>query len=155
MGVPAPDGRVPGSPRKGWPHVSLGQSGAGTMLIWPAELAEALDRPSHFSVKSNGRWLVHTSTSAYLVDLAGPVVARFPGTGGSEDFDVAILRRDRLDIPLQAVVAAVGRPMHLQLDLRGDGVVTLRRTTPVVRIERAPGPPANLAVLPTSGGTGR
>jgi hypothetical protein len=92
-----------------------------------------------------GRWVVSTRTSRYFLDLDSHQVMRHPGgrparagsdTGGSS---IANLRSDGDVVRLRSVaLCRVGESLVLYLDLRGDGVVTIRQTTPVTAIEAAP-----------------
>lgn len=97
-----------------------------------------------------GRWLVSTESSSYLLELeesgAGMVV-RHVGDGQgpapeAEDLRPALaagLRRDGDPIPvLSADVPVVGRPWTLKLDIRGDGVPTIRNTTFVRQVVADP-----------------
>lgn len=86
-----------------------------------------------------GRWLVATETSSYMLDLDARTARRIPGYGvGSLDglpLHTALLRRDDTDIELEQIIElTVGKPMMLLLDLRQDGVMTLRRSTIVAAI---------------------
>ncbi|MGH8827647.1 MAG: hypothetical protein ACRDVZ_08645, partial [Jiangellaceae bacterium] len=88
-----------------------------------------------------GRWLVTTESSAYLLELDGSgsgTVVRHAGEGQApapeaEGLRPAVavgLRRDGETIPVRwAEVPEVGRPWTLQVDVRGDGIPTIRRTT--------------------------
>lgn len=127
----------------------IGQSGRPVVLCWPAgALHPGTGSQPATLVRSTGRWVVRTRSSAYLVDLDAALAARFPGTHAPADVLVADLRRDGDDVPLLALVATVGEPMCLVLAIRDDGVPTVRRTTTVVAIESAPHPGADLLGLP-------
>jgi hypothetical protein len=82
-----------------------------------------------------GRWQVTTETSVYLLDLDAKRVTRVPDAGagpppGLSPAPVASLRRDHESVPLLGLIkCAVGEPMRLLIDIRGDGVSTLRTTT--------------------------
>ena len=88
-----------------------------------------------------GRWLVATESSAYLLELdrsgSGTVVRHVAEGNGpapeAEELPPAValrLRRDGEPIPvLWAEEPEVGRPWTLQVDVRGDGIPTIRRTT--------------------------
>lgn len=90
---------------------------------------------------ATGRWEVFTETSAYLLDLDAAVVTRVPGAGAGQVMGrvpTASLRRDREGLPLiRFDGAVVGQTMALVIDVRGDGVPTLRQTTVVVLIRQA------------------
>ena len=75
-------------------------------------------------------WLITTrSGSQYLLDLGErPMSTRFGG------WDASHLRRDSDAVPLLGLASVeVGQPMVLLLDIRGDGIVTRRTTTPESR----------------------
>lgn len=82
------------------------------------------------------------SGSTHLVDLVSPkrTVTRFPRQNTpspeySERFLQPSLRRDEESLPLLAVVRIeLGRRAEFFVLARTDGVITLRETTPVVRI---------------------
>ena len=122
----------------------IGQSGRPVVLYWPAgALHPRIAGQPAAPVRSTGRWIVPTRTSANHVDHDAAVAARFPATDAPADVLVAELRRDGDDIPLHALVATVGEQMSLVLAIRCDGVPTVRRTTTVVTIEPAPHPGAD------------
>lgn len=85
----------------------------------------------HLDDSATGRWLVYTSASTYLIDMDARHVTRCAGQ--VPEWPAAVLRRDGDTIPLLQVLETVtsARPMRLVLDVRGDGVVTVRETTPV------------------------
>jgi hypothetical protein len=93
-----------------------------------------------------GRWFVTTLTSRYLIDLDRHQMVRTPGQGDPGRFgwdsgppQVATLRHDGDVVPLHSLAHChLGESLVLLLDLRGDGVVTIRQSTQVVSIERAP-----------------
>lgn len=93
------------------------------------------------SADATGRWEVFTEASAYLLDLDARTATRVPGAGAGLPGDqslVAQLRRDHRPVPLLRFTGArVGQPMTLVLDIRGDGVETVRHTTYVMLIRRA------------------
>ena len=84
---------------------------------------------------ATGRYTVTTVASEYLLDLDRRVIQRFPDPNNLE---AAGLRRDAEEIVLMEIVSCeVGRSMVLLIDLDVSGVlVTTRRTTPIVAIER-------------------
>lgn len=103
-----------------------------------------------------GRWWVHTQTAIHLVDLDRRLATRFPvasegvdlvidafAKGPGEDGEdepwlVSRLRQDARPIQLiQLRSLSVGESMVLVLDVRGDGVLTVRPTTPVISIHLA------------------
>jgi hypothetical protein len=74
--------------------------------------------------------LVTTKSSAYEIDLAEMTARRIPGE------DASSLRKDEAPIPLlEKPEPVIGQSMVLLLAIRDDGVVTVRRTTPVVSID--------------------
>lgn len=86
-----------------------------------------------------GIWAVTTETSSYIVNLTENTVTRIPGdlaTPPLTDIITATLRRDNTTVPLLMLrLCRVGEPMQLLLDIRGDGIPTLRTTTIVQSIE--------------------
>lgn len=87
---------------------------------------------------TDGEWEVVTETSTYIVDVEGMTATRLAGGAGSLDgvrVPRYVLRRDGTPVPLLAVPApVVGRPCDLLLDVRGDGIGTLRRTSLVCHV---------------------
>lgn len=81
-------------------------------------------------VAFGGRWTVRTeSGTGYLFDLDAMTVRRDSGTGA--------LRRDDEDLVLWMLgICQVGRPAVLVLQVRTDGMQTIRTTSPVVSIVR-------------------
>jgi len=88
--------------------------------------------------------VVTTLTSRYFLDLDTRQVMRRPGgtnlrRPGSDSSGVAALRNDGDVVPLRSVAhCRVGDSLVLYLDLRGDGVVTIRQSTQVTTIEAVP-----------------
>jgi hypothetical protein len=84
-----------------------------------------------------GRWQVTTETSVYLLDLDKNQVTRVPDAGagpppGLSPPAIAWLRRDHEPVSLlKLVTCTVGEPMRMLIDIRRDGVITLRMTTVV------------------------
>jgi hypothetical protein len=82
-----------------------------------------------------GRWQVTTETSLYLIDLDARLVIRVPDAGagalpGLSPVAIASLRRDHEQVTLiELIECELERPLRMLLDLRRDGVVTLRTTT--------------------------
>lgn len=99
-----------------------------------------------------GRWEVTTESSRYIVDLDQRTLTRIPGGSPehhkpdrvpsrafSRDADRhparSRLRKDEQQIPLLDMSpVVVGYPLKVLLDIVGNGVVTVRRSTPVVSI---------------------
>lgn len=102
--------------------------------------------PSQLTDQDVGRWVVTTLTSRYFLDLDTHQMMRQPGGGNAGRYgwdsgppSVAALRRDGDVVPLRSIAnCRVGESLVLYLDLRGDGVVTMRQATQVVSIEGAP-----------------
>ena len=82
------------------------------------------------SAPTSGRWQVTTeSDSVYVLDMDAMTLTRQPGE------DAENLRKDGTVVPLLKVVTLrEGASMLLAIDVRGDGVVTYRFTTPVVSV---------------------
>ena len=81
-----------------------------------------------------GTWRIRTASASYEVDFGTSRLVRLPDDP-SGDVDPAALRRDCEQVPLLGVVLCrVGEPFVCLLDVRGDGVPTLRRSTPVQEI---------------------
>lgn len=87
-----------------------------------------------------GLWQVTTETSLYLIDLDAGLVTRVPDAGagtlpGLSPVAIASLRRDHEQVTLiKLIECELERPLRMLLDLRRDGVVTLRTTTCVREI---------------------
>lgn len=79
-----------------------------------------------------------SSGASYLINQEEGWAKRLPGPVGvvNEDGYYAVpLRKDGDEIPIiEMETPAVGETMKLFLDVRGDGVVTFRLTTPVTEI---------------------
>lgn len=88
-----------------------------------------------------GAYLVTTATgSRYVLDLDNRTASRqMAATAPRKDFldvDLSRLRRDGQTLELLMVEdCRVGEPAKLWLQVRTDAAVTLRTTSPVVRIE--------------------
>ena len=86
-----------------------------------------------------GTFEIKTGASVYVIDTQAATVVRVPvRERPGPNFDAAAaLRRDQELIRLIDIRAcAVGHSMVLLLDVRRDGIVTLRRTTIVESIRR-------------------
>src|SRR5665647_3870286 len=97
-----------------------------------------------------GQWLVVTESSTYLFDLDERTATRYPGTGaGAVDAwlsPVSGLRQDGDRIPLtQLTRCEIGKRLLAVLDVRRDGVITLRESTTVISISRIDPVPVDLA----------
>lgn len=83
---------------------------------------------------------VRTETSTYVLDLDAMTATRLPGTGagalpGLPPVETADLRRDAEPIPLLArPEPVVGRPLELLLQVREDGIPTVRVTNVVCEV---------------------
>lgn len=88
-----------------------------------------------------GRFLVTTATgSHYVLDLSARTVKRTMAAtapvNGYLDAGFSRLRRDEESVELLMLErCAIGSPARLWIQIRADHVVTLRTTSPVVRIE--------------------
>ena len=98
---------------------------------------------SSINPENGGSWVVETQTSRYLIDLDQNYLLREPGGGDAGSMEpvnlyfIAQLRRDGTQVPLlELSQCRVGSPLLVLLDIRGDGVETLRRSTPVASITR-------------------
>lgn len=82
--------------------------------------------------ETDGQFLILTTTgSLYLLHLSNRTQMRVR----FDDDDLAVLRRDgELVDLLRLIRVTVGAPMVLWLDIRRDGIPTLRTTSPVVSI---------------------
>ncbi|KRF45104.1 hypothetical protein ASH01_14370 [Terrabacter sp. Soil811] len=77
------------------------------------------------------RLIITTENSRYDLDLRGGRVRRVPSTG-------ARMRADSQWVPVRDVrPVEVGAPMAMRLDVRGDGVPTVRLTSPVIGVTTA------------------
>lgn len=86
---------------------------------------------------ATGVWCVRTATSTYVLDLNESTLSRYPSRTAPQGWpSPAQLRKDGEHIPLLGFsTIAVGRPMLLILDIRRDGVQTVRQSTEVISIE--------------------
>lgn len=77
-----------------------------------------------------------TATAAYVLDEMNSMLTRYPREYSlSPDHDVDNLRRDGEKIPYKLVgELVVGQPARFILQIREDGVPTMRTTTPVIGI---------------------
>lgn len=76
-------------------------------------------------------WQIITQSSAYIVDMHEGYLIRVPQNG-----EASMLRKDHQHIPLLLIEhLVVGQPMVCWLDIRKDGVLTRRSTTPVAGIQ--------------------
>ncbi|MFD1210735.1 hypothetical protein ACFQ36_01600 [Arthrobacter sp. GCM10027362] len=94
--------------------------------------------------REEGLWRVTTASgTVYVLDLTPGrrTLTRLPGRdrpqAGYARIPAADLRRDGETLPLLAIgQLQLGRPGALVIDVRRDGIPTVRGTTPVVSIER-------------------
>jgi len=96
-----------------------------------------------------GQWLVVTESSTHLFDLDDRTATRYPGTGaggvGDRLVPVSGLRQDSEPIPLiELHRCKIGKRLLAVLDVRRDGVITVRETTIVVSIDRVDPEPDQL-----------
>jgi hypothetical protein len=89
---------------------------------------------------TDGQWQVTTETSLYLLDLDAQLVTRVPDAGagtppGLSPAPIASLRRDHEPVPLlELIQCELGAPLRMLLDVRRDGVPTLRVSTHVSQL---------------------
>lgn len=99
-----------------------------------------------------GRWEVTTESSRYIIDLDAQTLMRVPGSnpehhrpdrypsraharGADRHPSRSRLRKDEEILPLlEMSPVIVGYPLRVLIDILGNGVVTARRSTPVVSI---------------------
>ena len=80
---------------------------------------------------------VKTVTALYELDFDHRTIRREPTGINTEDHDSEPLRKDGSAIPFRLVGnVELGKPMRLLLQIRDDGVSTLRTTTPVISIDK-------------------
>lgn len=102
--------------------------------------------PGPDAVGVTGRWQITTETALYVVDMDARTCVRVPdaGLGTVDGLSPAVVSAKRLDhqpIPLVSLIRAeLGEPLLLVLDLRGDGVKTVRQSTVVRDIRSLAGP---------------
>lgn len=131
-GVPPPDTRpIPNDPREWIDATPLMRQLRATTPKWEEHATDELDA---LNDDGHGRWRVNTESSAYVLDLDTRTSTRRPG----ENDDSVDLRQDGKTVPLIRLVSCErGASAVLILDVRGDGIPTMRTTTPVWRITRA------------------
>lgn len=81
--------------------------------------------------------IIATEGAIYVIDALEKVLTRYPREGGRDlrDFGVASLRKDGEAIPYLSIgTLRVGQPAQFLLQIRDDGVQTVRTTTPIVAI---------------------
>lgn len=84
--------------------------------------------------QDDGAWLLHTDNSKHLIDLDARTATRLPHTPGA----LADLRRDRQAVPLVKLVhCRRGESATFVLEVRADGILSLRSTSTVRWITRA------------------
>ena len=82
--------------------------------------------------------IVQTETAVYVLYPEEGVLTRYPRTELDREWAVAELRKDHQIIPYKLhpwFPLTVGQPAVFILNIRNDGVETLRTTTPVLFIE--------------------
>jgi hypothetical protein len=84
-----------------------------------------------------GAWAVFTHTSIHVLNFDQHTAKRIPGAPEG-DWELADLRRDLETVALYNAQIRIGQPAVLFLDLRGDGIPTMRITTPVQQIVLLP-----------------
>lgn len=99
-----------------------------------------------------GRWEVMTESSRYIIDLNERTITRVQGSGPEHHKEDRVpsrafsreadrhparsrLRKDEQQVPLLDMSPVfIGHPLKVLLDIVGNGIVTVRRSTPVVSI---------------------
>ena len=80
---------------------------------------------------------MRTRTGRYHLDFESGMLTREP-IPGDPLYDAEDLRKDSEPIPFQLIGnVTIGHPARFLLQIRDDGVVTVRTTTPVMKFERA------------------
>jgi hypothetical protein len=82
--------------------------------------------------------IVQTETAVYVLNPLEGVLTRYPRQELDREWYVAELRKDHQIIPYRLhphFPLEVGKPAVFILNIRNDGVETVRTTTPVVSIE--------------------
>lgn len=90
---------------------------------------------------ARGRYLVRTRTSTYVLDLDERTLTRHPdgATATDSEYIAADMRKDGRAVPLRALLqCAVGVQLVTVIDVRGDGVDTVRMSTEVISIDAVP-----------------
>lgn len=80
--------------------------------------------------------IIQTETAVYVLDVPMGVLRRYPRENlVNHGWQVAELRKDTQAIPYKLIrPPIVGEPAEFILEIRNDGVPTLRTTTPVTEI---------------------
>jgi hypothetical protein len=99
-----------------------------------------------------GRWEVTTESSRYIIDLDESTITRVPGSSPEHHKEDRVpsrafsrkadrhpsrsrLREDEKQVPLLEMSPVfIGHPLKVLLDIVGNGIVTVRRSTPVISI---------------------
>lgn len=85
--------------------------------------------------ESGAVYELHTDPTNYDLDQVGTIVRRSTAGGTTNGVPVDHLRKDSQPIPVISMSRpTVGYPWVLLLQIRDDGVLTERITTPVVRL---------------------
>lgn len=81
--------------------------------------------------------IVQTETAVYVLSPADGVLTRYPREEFNENWEISKLRMDHQNIPYKLhpqYPLEVGKPAVFILNIRNDGVETVRTTTPVIEI---------------------
>lgn len=110
-------------------------------------MSKGADPTDRLEDGAGGQWLVVTESSAHLFDLDDRTATRYPGTGAGALDDrlvpVSDLRLDSEPIPLiELHRCEIGKRLLAVLDVRRDGVITVRDSTIVITISRVNPVPA-------------
>lgn len=84
--------------------------------------------------------IVQTESAVYVLNPLEGVLTRYPRTELDREWAVAELRKDHQIIPYKLhprFPLEVGKPAVFILNIRNDGVETVRTTTPVIAIDGA------------------
>jgi len=82
--------------------------------------------------------IVQTETAVYVLNPQEGVLTRYPRQELDREWAVAELRKDHQIIPYRlGRPLVVGEPAVFILNIRNDGVETVRTTTPVTSIDGA------------------
>lgn len=82
--------------------------------------------------------IVQTEGAVYVLNPADGVLTRYPREEFNSEWEIAKLRMDHQNIPYRlAKPLVIGEPAVFILNIRNDGVETVRTTTPVKSIDGA------------------
>ena len=80
--------------------------------------------------------IVQTTTAVYVIDTATKMLTRYRREEAPDDWPASShLRKDGESVPYSTMgTLRVGQPAQFLLQLRDDGVQTIRTTTPILAI---------------------